>query len=326
MTILNIHAGSLPSFSLRLKQGEELPQLRQRVAKKIRLQLEDGIPMVLSYRSGQKLYTLEDNDDFEIFLERFAKEAEAHVYVESPEIPTSGSPHFGGEEHAEGPHLPQLDDSTLVARSVGRGKTGAVSIHRVQPNPVTSAEEFAEAGGVSGGGRDSILYPPPREPAPLPGYSKPKVPEPSSSTGGHGASDANSVHTAKTGRSGKTGAGASTANSVPAHKMAFQEFHAQLGVRLLKGSIGPVQDVPMMLKSGYRHVYVSRNFALTHGFIPKDTTPGTYGFNGITNLGKWPIQVGSKAVSLTVMLAEDSYFPVTLGRSFMEKRGVRTGK
>lgn len=80
----------------------------------------------------------------------------------------------------------------------------------------------------------------------------------------------------------------------------------------------------MMLKSGYRHVYVSRSFALNHGFIPKDTTPGTYGFNGITNLGKWPVQVGSKAVSCTVMLAEDSYFPVILGRTFMEKRQVRT--
>lgn len=117
-----------------------------------------------------------------------------------------------------------------------------------------------------------------------------------------------------------------TASTTPSHKIAFQEFHSQLGVRLLKGSLGPVQDVPMMLKSGYRHVYVSRSFALNHGFIPKDTTPGTYGFNGITNLGKWPVQVGSKAVPCTVMLAEDSYFPVILGRSFMEKRGVRTGE
>ncbi len=34
----------------------------------------------------------------------------------------------------------------------------------------------------------------------------------------------------------------------------------------------------MMLKSGYRHVYVSRSFALNHGFIPKDTTPGNLRF------------------------------------------------
>ncbi|CAD6896745.1 unnamed protein product [Tilletia controversa] len=152
-------------------------------------------------------------------------------------------------------------------------------------------------------------------PAAMSNVEQPKVPD---------TSDAKSARSGKTGRSAKSGDAPSTSESVPAHKAAFQEFHAQLGVRLLKGSIGPVQDVPMMLKTGYRHVYVSRTFALSHGFIPKDTTPGSYGFNGITNLGKWPIQVGSKAVSLTVMLAEDTYFPVTLGRSFMEKRGVRT--
>ncbi len=209
-----------------------------------------------------------------------------------------------------------LNDSTLVARSVGRGGKGSgVSIHRVQPGRITSHEDFQEAGGVSSGGRDSILYPPPRDaPGVHPGWSEPVVPkEPLRNA----AEDAMSIRTRKT-----TQTTASVAPS--AHKIAFQEFHSQLGVRLLKGSLGPVQDVPMMLKSGYRHVYVSRSFALAHGFIPKDTTPGTYGFNGITNLGKWPVQVGSKAVPCTVMLAEDSYFPVILGRSFMEKRGVRT--
>lgn len=159
----------------------------------------------------------------------------------------------------------------------------------------------------------------------MPGFSKINVPEYAASThtagqdGGAAGGDAASVRTSKTKKTTAT-----AASMTPSHKIAFQEFHAQLGVRLLKGSLGPVQDVPMMLKSGYRHVYVSRSFALNHGFIPKDTTPGTYGFNGITNLGKWPVQVGSKAVSCTVMLAEDSYFPVILGRSFMEKRGVRT--
>lgn len=250
------------------------------------------------------------------------------VYLESPEIPARGSDAHDDDDArsahsaAHTANVPVLNDSTLVARTPGRGgKDSAVSIHRVTPNHVTSADEFAEAGGVSGGGRDSLLYPPAREPAPQPGYSKPVVPDFPTTTPGM---DAMSVRSGKTGR---TGAAPSIAPSTtPSHKLAFQEFHSTLGVRLLKGSLGPVQDVPMMLKSGYRHVYVSRSFALNHGFIPKDTTPGTYGFNGITNLGKWPVQVGSKAVPCTVMLAEDSYFPVILGRSFMEKRGVRTGE
>lgn len=236
------------------------------------------------------------------------------VYLESPEIP--GKTADSDDEAHEGPNVPVVDESTLVHRSSGRGPGGAISIHRVQAPTIASVDEYTEAGGVSMGGRDSILYPPPREPAPAPGFSKPVVPEYPSSTPAH---DAASIRTSKTKKTSQT-----AVSSVPSHKIAFQEFHSQLGVRLLKGSIGPVQDVPMMLKSGYRHVYVSRSFALTHGFIPKDTTPGTYGFNGITNLGKWPVQVGSKAVPCTVMLAEDSYFPVILGRSFMEKRGVRT--
>lgn len=36
------------------------------------------------------------------------------------------------------------------------------------------------------------------------------------------------------------------------------------------------------------------------------------------------VQVGKKTVEQAVMLVENSYFPVILGRSFMERRGVRT--
>lgn len=327
MPILNVHAGSLPSFSLRMKTDGGLPALRERAAAKVRLELKDGIPLVLKYGWKGQSYTLEDDDDFDIFVERIGNEKEADLYLESPEIPSKASDaHHDDDAHSVAPsqarsiaNVPVTDDTTLVARTPGRGKGGPVSIHRVTPNAVTSRDEFEEAGGVSGGGRDSILYPPPMEPKAQPGYSKPIVPDYPTSTP---ATDAMSV---RSGKSQRTGVAPSIAQSTtPSHKIAFQEFHSQLGVRLLKGSLGPVQDVPMMLKSGYRHVYVSRSFALNHGFIPKDTTPGTYGFNGITNLGKWPVQVGSKAVPCTVMLAEDSYFPVILGRSFMEKRGVRT--
>lgn len=45
----------------------------------------------------------------------------------------------------------------------------------------------------------------------------------------------------------------------------------------------------MLLKSGYRHVYISRKFAIKHGFIPQDTAPGNYGYGGLVNIGTWPI-------------------------------------
>lgn len=327
MPILNVHAGALPSFSLRMKQTDTLETLRQRSAAKIRLDLRDGIPLVVKYGHQGQTFTLEDEDDWDIFVERFGDSKEADLYLESPEIPSKQQHHDGDSEEAPtsppqaSANVPVVNDSTLVARTPSRGKGGPVSIHRVMPNHVTSLNEFTEAGGVSGGGRDSILYPPAREPPPHIGYSKIVVPDFPEVTSG-GGNDGTSV---KSGRTGKyKGGQTDAASTTPSHKIAFQEFHAQLGVRLLKGSLGPVDDVPMMLKSGYRHVYVSRSFALNHGFIPKDTTPGTYGFNGITNLGKWPVKVGSRSVACTVMLAEDSYFPVVLGRSFFEKRKIRT--
>ena len=39
--------------------------------------------------------------------------------------------------------------------------------------------------------------------------------------------------------------------------------------------------VRMLLKNGYRHVYMSRKFALKHGFIPTDAAPGHYGYSGL---------------------------------------------
>ena len=50
-----------------------------------------------------------------------------------------------------------------------------------------------------------------------------------------------------------------------------------------------LNTVRMLLKSGYRHVYISRKFAMKHGFIPADAAPGHYGYGGLVNIGTWPI-------------------------------------
>ena len=77
MTILNIHAGSLPSFALRMKPTDSLTTLRQRAAAKVRLQLSDGIPLAVKYGWNGQRYGLEDDDDWEIFTERVGNQAEA---------------------------------------------------------------------------------------------------------------------------------------------------------------------------------------------------------------------------------------------------------
>ncbi|KAG6337088.1 hypothetical protein ID866_1999 [Astraeus odoratus] len=131
------------------------------------------------------------------------------------------------------------------------------------------------------------------------------------------------------------------------HRTAFQKFHNENGVRTVVGSIGPVDNVRMLLRKGYRHVYMSRKFALRHGFIPADAAPGHYGYGGLVNLGRWPITLKvtspsgppttqrpssddllsrpkSKTVSVPVYLSEEPHFDVVLGRSFFDSRQIKT--
>ncbi|EMD38462.1 hypothetical protein CERSUDRAFT_113629 [Gelatoporia subvermispora B] len=112
-------------------------------------------------------------------------------------------------------------------------------------------------------------------------------------------------------------------NDVPKFKEEFEKFHSENGVRTIQGSVGPVNNVRMLLRTGYRHVYISRKFAIQHGFIPTDAAPGHYGYGGLVNIGNWPITVGRTKTSHTVYLAEESHFDVVLGRSFMERRQVK---
>ncbi|KAF7304995.1 hypothetical protein MKEN_01214200 [Mycena kentingensis (nom. inval.)] len=139
-------------------------------------------------------------------------------------------------------------------------------------------------------------------------------------------------------------------DGILAHKKEFERFHSENGVRTVLGSIGPVTNVRMLLKSGYRHVYISRKFAQANGFIPADTEGGKYGYVGLVNIGTWPITLttsstqsysahmnapppppkenGSKPkkpkpTMMTVYLSEEQHFDVVLGRSFFERRKIQ---
>ncbi|KZV71840.1 hypothetical protein PENSPDRAFT_605159 [Peniophora sp. CONT] len=132
---------------------------------------------------------------------------------------------------------------------------------------------------------------------------------------------ANSMRSKKSTKS--HGKSTGVVNGVMKHKKEFDDFHSANGVRTIVGTIGPVDDVRMLLKAGYRHVYISRKFAMRHGFIPEDAAPGHYGYGGLVNLGKWPITVGKTKTTHTVYLSEESHFDVVLGRAFHEKRIIK---
>ncbi|KAJ7905751.1 hypothetical protein B0H14DRAFT_3079102 [Mycena olivaceomarginata] len=149
-------------------------------------------------------------------------------------------------------------------------------------------------------------------------------------------------------------------DGVPAFRREFEKFHGENGVRTVLGSIGPVANVRMLLKSGYRHVYISRKFAKDNGFIPADAAPGHYGYGGLVNIGVWPITLTPsstfsahpnapppppakpqtaagasgkaskraggkpKPTLMQVYLSEEPHFDVVLGRSFFERRQIQT--
>ena len=50
---------------------------------------------------------------------------------------------------------------------------------------------------------------------------------------------------------------------------------------LFHGPFSSSCAVRMLLKSGYRYVYISRKFAIKNGFIPRDAAPGHYGYSGL---------------------------------------------
>ncbi|SCV67663.1 BQ2448_5274 [Microbotryum intermedium] len=289
LPILSCHPGSLNAFALKLKSDDSVQSIRARAARKLALH-GDGSDIGLQYLWCDVYYTLEDEDDWEVFTDRHANSAEVTVLLTGPSIPTS-TPSIASMSSlppSTSGSQPNDDSSIYSGQSYGRGVVRDVregtSMHLLSSSASSKTPSVARSAAHNGhddGDQDTI--------------------------GGK------SKRTAK-----------SIAPSVPEHKIKFEEFHNQLGVRTFIGSIGPVENVRMMMKAGHRACYMSRAFAQQHAFIPKDAAPGFYGFSGITNLGSWPIKVGKKTVEQQVMLVENSYFPVILGRSFMERRGVRT--
>ncbi|ODN75599.1 hypothetical protein L202_06718 [Cryptococcus amylolentus CBS 6039] len=105
-------------------------------------------------------------------------------------------------------------------------------------------------------------------------------------------------------------------------RRAWEEFHANNGVRTVMGKVGEISGVRMLLKAGYRHVYVSREFAIRHKLVPKKFGT-TGGYAGIRTIGQIPITVGSRTALHAAYLTEEKHFDVVLGRSWMEKMGVK---
>lgn len=76
----------------------------------------------------------------------------------------------------------------------------------------------------------------------------------------------------------------------------------------------------MLLKNGYRYVYISRKFAMKHGFIPADAAPGHYGYGGLV---KYAILSFSGLSNLCNLLVFSQYWQMARHRRSYEDNSLR---
>ncbi|GAA96536.1 uncharacterized protein L969DRAFT_88157 [Mixia osmundae IAM 14324] len=312
MVLLAIRPGALNAFVLKPRDGESLHSLKARILKKLSLPAgrAETEALEVKYEWVGVRYTLDDDDDHETFLLRTGMPTapeEVSLFLTGDAIPQPTRSPLPG-------HRPLTSSADGDAQSAYSGYAPSISSaissrsYSGSPHTVPSKDtsihliaSSAEGADPDGSGDNETL----NGAASLNGTAKTRSVKSFAIKSGLGDKDKN----------GKP---------IPQHKRDFEAFHNSRGVRTFIGSIGPVENVRMMMKTGHRNCYMSREFAQQHGFIPKDAAPGFYGFSGITNLGSWPVKVGTKVIQQQVMLIENSYFPIVLGRSFMEKRGVKT--
>ncbi|WVQ94296.1 hypothetical protein IAU59_001375 [Kwoniella sp. CBS 9459] len=103
----------------------------------------------------------------------------------------------------------------------------------------------------------------------------------------------------------------------------WHEFHNNNGVRTVMGKVNDVPNVRMLLKSGYKGVYVSRNFAIKHNIVPKKFGMGSMGYTGLKSIGNVDITVGTRKASHPAYMSEENHFDVILGRSWLERMAIK---
>ena len=143
--ILACHPGSLNAFALRLNDKDSLHSIRARASRKLAIP-GDGAELSLQYLWCDVYYTLEDDDDFDVFLERCQHQAEVTVLLTSAAIPTSN------------PSIASL--SSLPPSTAGSGADGgSIYSSASYGRPVTrdlregtSMHLASQAGSVRGGG------------------------------------------------------------------------------------------------------------------------------------------------------------------------------
>ncbi|KAF9532165.1 hypothetical protein CPB83DRAFT_847342 [Crepidotus variabilis] len=279
--VLNIHTPSSSFAIIHSLTQENLFDLYNKLSRKHNTDYygEQVGPEWLKYEYNDSVWNLDDDSDYTIFgwrqqeLKQLEEQSQRSDDETQPIASSSKTP------------LPSRSSGTHQPASTGLKSTPTLHLHNPK-KPLPIPPEYCNPSYYVFHARAKV-------------HSNARASSRAGSyrTNGH-HSPATSSQASTTGKRGKKGKGGVVVgleddsegdNTVPRFQKQFNRFHAENGVRTVMGSIGPVQNVRMLLKAGYRHVYISRKFAVKHEFIPADAAPGNYGYGGLVNIGSWPI-------------------------------------
>ncbi|KAF5330664.1 hypothetical protein D9619_005360 [Psilocybe cf. subviscida] len=284
-SVLNIHT---PTSSFALVHSftqESLLDLYNKLSRKHNTDYygERVGPGWLKYEYNDAIWNLDDDSDYTIFTWRHQQQQE-RVAQGPAAVAAWQSEVDAATTSSMRPHTPSVNVfSPPPSDATPMPSTPTLHLHDPR-KPLPARPAYVN--------RAYYMFQPGRLAGPTSAPKK-RSPAPShASTGGKRSNTKKSVRSSRAHEEDED-------DGVPRFKKQFDRFHAENGVRTVFGTIGPVHDVRMLLKTGYRHVYISRKFAIKHGFIPRDAAPGNYGYGGLVNLGKWPITLMPSATQAT---------------------------
>ncbi|RSH89657.1 hypothetical protein EHS25_002208 [Saitozyma podzolica] len=310
--LYNVHTPS-KTFSLTYKDGEGYAGLIDRIVIKAGLDKpdaesvrrgKDGAGLVYEFDGAR--WSLEDDDDLQILRSRLPPSTtpSATLHLTPPGAHAAAPPAYSTASIKTKPKKPKSTVGSSPAKhlngtSGGNGNGNGIG---ASPTSPTSGEHVGFGADV----KDSSALAPPARGEHLQVVAH---------------TDAKSVRSTKSRRSKWGDDDAEPLGEV--HKRAWHEFHDNQGVRTVLGKVGAVDNVRMLLKPGYRNVYVSRAFAVENGLVDKKYGMGHAGYAGLRTLGNVPITVAGRTMSHPAMINEEMHFDVVLGRTWVEKMNVK---
>ncbi|KAI9632140.1 uncharacterized protein MKK02DRAFT_20978 [Dioszegia hungarica] len=346
--LYNIHTPS-KTFAIQHKEDEKHAGLISRIASKAGLSRKEatslqegkeGSGLVYEYEGSR--WSLEDDDDLEIFLSRNPPSStssatfhlnppHAHAHFSEPASPAKSKSTAASalKDKTKSPVKAKKASNGDAPKSNGNGTSNGDG--KDQDNSGVKMKDYASGNvkpaGTSGRELGNVAAPT-KKPT---GIGGPGRSDRQASAGGHhfpqASHSGNKAHFAPSVRSAKSHRskwGDDDAEPLwETKKREWLEFQNNVGVRTVLGSVGGAKNVRMLLKPGHRGVYISRPFAIKHNLVPKQFAMGTAGYTGLKSIGLVAITVAGKTQKHQAMISEEEHFDVVLGRSWVEKMNIK---